>query len=59
MDELYNITIDDGAPIPSEEDLKNFAVKIGVTYEEYIEALDNGFYKTDDVLEYVRKKRNE
>lgn len=58
MEECYHVTIDDGASMPSEDDLKAFAEKIGITYDEYINALDNGFYKTSDVLNYVKKLRN-
>ena len=58
MDKYYHITIDDGAPLPTEDDMKVFAEKIGITYDEYIEALDNGFYKTTDVLAYVKEKHN-
>ena len=56
MDKYYHITIDDGAPLPTEDDMKAFAEEIGITYDEYIEALDNGFYKTADVLAYIKKK---
>lgn len=59
MSENYEATIDDDAPIPTENDLKAFAEKIGITYEEYISALDNGFYTTSDVLDYVKKMHNE
>lgn len=59
MAESYSVTIDDGASIPTEDDLKAFSKKIGVTYDEYINALDNGFYKTSDILNYVKKIRNE
>ncbi len=33
MDKYYHITIDDGAPLPTEDDMKAFAEKIGITYE--------------------------
>lgn len=58
MEEYYHVTIDDAAPLPTENDMKAFAEKIGITYDEYVDALDNGFYKTADVLAYVKKKHN-
>ena len=54
MDKYYHITIDDGAPLPTEDDMKAFAEKIGITYEDYLSALDNHIpYK--EIYEYVRK----
>ena len=58
MDKYYHITIDDGVPLPTEDDMKAFAEGIRITYDEYVEALDNGFYKTTDVLAYVKEKHN-
>ena len=34
MDKYYHITIDDGAPLPTEDDIKAFAEEIGITYDE-------------------------
>ena len=54
MDKYYHITIDDGAPLPTENDMKAFAEKIGITYEDYLSALDNHI-PYNEIYEYVRK----
>ena len=54
MDKYYHITIDDGAPLPTEDDMKAFAEKIGITYEDYLAALDNHI-PYNEIYEYVRK----
>ena len=54
MDKYYHITIDDGAPLPTEDDMKVFAEKIGITYEDYLSALDNHI-PYNEIYEYVRK----
>ena len=54
MDKYYHITIDDGAPLPTEDDMKAFAEKIGITYEDYLSALDNHI-PYNEIYEYVRK----
>ena len=54
MDKYYHITIDDGAPLPTEDDMKAFAEKIGITYEDYLSALDN-HNPYNEIYEYVRK----
>ena len=54
MDKYYHITIDDGAPLPTEDDMKAFAEKIGITYEDYLAALDNHILY-NEIYEYVRK----
>ena len=58
MEECYHITMNDCSPLPTEDDMNAFAEKIGITYDEYVDALDNGFYKTADVLAYVKEKHN-
>lgn len=59
MTDSYHITMNDCSPLPTEDDMKAFAEKLGVTYDEFISALDSGFYTTSDILEYVKKLRNE
>ena len=54
MDKYYHITIDDGVPLPTEDDMKAFAEKIGITYEDYLSALDNHI-PYNEIYEYVRK----
>ena len=54
MDKYYHITIDDGAPLPTEDDMKAFAEKIGITYEDYLSALDDHI-PYNEIYEYVRK----
>ena len=54
MNKYYHITIDDGAPLPTEDDMKAFAEKIGITYEDYLSALDNHI-PYNEIYEYVRK----
>ena len=54
MDKYYHITIDDGAPLPTEDDMKAFAEKIGITYEDYLSVLDNHILY-NEIYEYVRK----
>ena len=56
MEKNYHVTLDDAAPLPTEDDMKAFAEKIGITYDEYDDALDNGIFKTADVLAYVKEK---
>ena len=56
MEKNYHVTLDDAAPLPTEDDMKAFAEKIGITYDEYVDALDNGIFKTADVLAYVKEK---
>ena len=54
MDKYYHITIDDGAPLPTEDDMKAFAEEIGITYQDYLAALDNHI-PYNEIYEYVRK----
>ena len=57
MDKYYHITIDDGAPLPTEDDMKAFAEKIGITYEDYLAALDKHLL-FDELLEYIKSLQN-
>ena len=56
MDKYYHITIDDDAPLlpVTEEDLRADAQKLGISYEDYLSALDNHI-PYNEIYEYVRK----
>jgi len=56
MEEYYHVTIDDGAPLlpVTEEDLKADAQKLGISYEDYLSALDNHI-PFKEIPEYIKK----
>ena len=55
MEECYHVTIDDGALLPvTEEELREDAKKLGISYEDYLSALDNHI-PYNEIYEYVKK----
>ncbi|UKI15891.1 MAG: hypothetical protein L6V87_09325 [Ruminococcus sp.] len=56
MEECYHVTIDDGAPLlpVTEEELREDAKKLGISYEDYLSALDNHI-PYNEIYEYVKK----
>lgn len=57
MEESYHITIDDGAPLPTEDDMRELAEELGIPYEDYLAALDKHL-PFDELLEYIKSLQN-
>lgn len=53
MEECYHITMNDCSPLPTEDDMKAFAEKLGITYEDFLSALDNHI-PYNEIYEYVK-----
>lgn len=54
MKDVYNVTIDDGAPIfpVTDEELRADAQKLGISYEDYLSVLDNHI-PFNEIYKYV------
>lgn len=52
MEEYYHVTINDGAPLPTEDDMRETAKLLGISYEDYLSVLDNHI-PFNKIYEYV------